>query len=186
MNYTDTKDIRATWKGLVRKHPILTRMLQSIFDPAFAQHSARSRIIKELPSRARILNLGSGVNNLNRWCVNMDIELFGNVNVVGDGQQLPFKDETFDMVLLEYVTEHVPDSTKMRTEIWRVLKRGGIVYATVPFIQAYHGNPDDFYRFTVSGFTQYWRDFQQIECAPFGGPASALVGVVKEFLAILH
>lgn len=185
LRYPNSTDRRARWKSSVRRHPRLTRALQFLFDPAFVRHDVRNRLIASLPGDARILNLGSGVKRFGRSAINLDLEPFANVDVVADGQHLPFLDDVFDAVLVEYVVEHVPDSSGIVRELYRVLRRGGLVYATVPFMQSYHGNPDDFYRFTISGFKQFWRAFDHVECGPFGGPTSALVCTAKEYLAIL-
>ncbi len=48
------------------------------------------------------------------------------------GQDLPFADETFDLVLLVDVLEHASESTAVTSEVYRVLKPGGLAVATVP------------------------------------------------------
>jgi uncharacterized protein YbaR (Trm112 family)/SAM-dependent methyltransferase len=186
LNYSASMDIRAKWKSVIRRSPTLTRSLQFIFDPAYVSHITRDRIVNNLPHQALLLNIGAGVKRFSRTrCINLDLEEFGNVDMVADGQEMPISDQSIDMVLVEYVVEHVPDSKRIVAEIYRILKPGGYIYATVPFIQAYHGNPDDYFRFTISGFRQFWKDFECKECKTFGGPTSALVCILKEYLAIL-
>jgi len=48
---------------------------------------------------------------------------------VVDARSLPFKDEAFDHVHVFGVLHHIPDVEKAVSEIHRVLKRGGTVYA---------------------------------------------------------
>jgi len=50
----------------------------------------------------------------------------------GDVTALPFADEHFDKIILSEVLEHVPDDRKALSEIYRVLKTGGILGITVP------------------------------------------------------
>jgi SAM-dependent methyltransferase len=50
----------------------------------------------------------------------------------GDALDLPFPDGTFDRVIASEVLEHVPDEQRALDEIWRVLKPGGTLAATVP------------------------------------------------------
>ena len=54
------------------------------------------------------------------------------VFVQGDGTQLPFKNERFDLVALSQVLEHVNDDSKMIQEIWRVLKPNGVFLLSCP------------------------------------------------------
>ena len=47
---------------------------------------------------------------------------------VGDAMNLSFPPEQFDVVICSQVYEHVPDASKMMTEIRRVLRPGGVCY----------------------------------------------------------
>ncbi|HEX2906778.1 MAG TPA: class I SAM-dependent methyltransferase [Phototrophicaceae bacterium] len=49
---------------------------------------------------------------------------------VGDAQQLPFADDTFDMVMANHMLYHVPDVENAIREIRRILKPDGILMAT--------------------------------------------------------
>lgn len=50
----------------------------------------------------------------------------------GDAQALPFRDRSFNTVILSEVLEHVIDEKAVVSEVSRVLKESGIVYVTVP------------------------------------------------------
>ena len=50
--------------------------------------------------------------------------------LVGDAQSLPFADEVFDYVVSCECLEHVPDPQKMIYELYRVVKKKGIVILT--------------------------------------------------------
>lgn len=52
--------------------------------------------------------------------------------VVGGGEALPFRGESFDAVLLIDVLEHIPDDGAVAGEACRVLRPGGWVLCTVP------------------------------------------------------
>lgn len=52
--------------------------------------------------------------------------------VHGDCAHLPFQDCSFDKVLLTEVLEHVPDDLTALTEIFRVLRPGGLLGISVP------------------------------------------------------
>lgn len=57
---------------------------------------------------------------------------------LGDAQNLPFADETFDIVYMNAVLEHVPDVAKAFKEVARVLKPGGIFIGYVAFMECFH------------------------------------------------
>jgi len=46
----------------------------------------------------------------------------------GDALKIPLASETTDIVICGHVYEHVPDQEKLVSEIYRILKRGGICY----------------------------------------------------------
>lgn len=52
--------------------------------------------------------------------------------VNGDGTCLPFPDDTFDRIICSEVLEHIPDDSAALRELFRILKPGGRLAATVP------------------------------------------------------
>jgi SAM-dependent methyltransferase len=60
-------------------------------------------------------------------------------------------DAAYDAVLCNSVLEHVDNYRSGLAEITRVLKPGGILLLNVPFRQALHLEPYDFWRFTSHG-----------------------------------
>ncbi len=50
----------------------------------------------------------------------------------GDATRLPFRDNSFDRVIVSEVLEHVQNDVGAISEIARILKPGGVVAATVP------------------------------------------------------
>jgi len=61
-------------------------------------------------------------------------ENFGNPSILGqaEGHQLPFRDDTFDLVTSVDTLEHIPDLPGFLKEIRRILKKGGHFYANTP------------------------------------------------------
>lgn len=47
---------------------------------------------------------------------------------VADSMALPFQDGSVDLVVCNHVYEHVPDADRLFSEIYRVLKPGGVCY----------------------------------------------------------
>ncbi|WP_452223284.1 class I SAM-dependent methyltransferase [Lacinutrix chionoecetis] len=53
-------------------------------------------------------------------------------DVKADICNLPFKDNSYDIVLCNHVLEHIPDDTKAMQELYRVLKPGGYGILQIP------------------------------------------------------
>lgn len=67
---------------------------------------------------------------------------------------LAFEDDSFDAVVTFQVLEHIPRPWAAVAECARVLKPGGFLLATAPFVFPHHASPHDFYRYTHEGLAQ--------------------------------
>ena len=65
-----------------------------------------------------------------------------------DGRVFPFADASFDAVLCSQVFEHVFTPEDFLREINRVLRPGGYLVLTVPFVWDEHEQPHDFARYS--------------------------------------
>ena len=83
-----------------------------------------------------VLDLGSGTGASYSDLINFDVtaldpdEQMLSLNnfekkVVGKGEEIPFKENSFDNVLCCFVWRNVSDTKKAQSEIYRVLKPGG-------------------------------------------------------------
>ncbi|KKR11046.1 MAG: hypothetical protein A2694_01030 [Candidatus Blackburnbacteria bacterium RIFCSPHIGHO2_01_FULL_40_17] len=52
--------------------------------------------------------------------------------LIADAKKLPFKNDSFDIVLLSDILEHVSEPELVAKETCRVVKQNGNIYATVP------------------------------------------------------
>lgn len=68
-----------------------------------------------------------------------------------DGQVFPFDDAEFDSVVANEVFEHVFNPDIFLNELCRVLKPGGNVLMTMPFVWDEHEQPHDFARYSSFG-----------------------------------
>ena len=64
------------------------------------------------------------------------------------GDKIPFEDESYDTILATEVLEHCPEPIQILNEIYRVIKKDGYVFLTVPFLWPLHETPHDEYRYT--------------------------------------
>ena len=62
-----------------------------------------------------------------------DRPVLADVHIVqGDGEQLAFADDLFDLVICTETLEHVPDDRAILRELVRVLQPGGVLVVSVP------------------------------------------------------
>jgi SAM-dependent methyltransferase len=67
------------------------------------------------------------------------------------GKRFPFRKESFDSVMLNQVFEHVFNPEEFLQEVNRVMKRGGRLLLTVPFVWDEHEQPHDYARYSSFG-----------------------------------
>src|SRR4051794_38914463 len=76
------------------------------------------------------------------------------VDCWGDADDLPFEDESFDTVVSFHVLEHTERPQAVLREAHRVLRPGGTLLFTTPFVWGLHEAPRDFFRFTAYGLME--------------------------------
>ena len=110
-------------------------------------------------------------------------DIYGSdcTQLVADGHAIPLADESFDLVVVQAVLEHVLSPRRVVDECHRVLKRDGLVYAETPFMQQVHEGPYDFTRFSDSGHRYLFRRFEVLRSGASGGPGLALMGAIDYF-----
>ncbi|WHP04860.1 MULTISPECIES: class I SAM-dependent methyltransferase [Acinetobacter] len=105
--------------------------------------------VRKFQQQDSILEIGTGSGGIAAYFAEQDMQF--NVQAVDiidsrvfkesyqfqliDGTALPFKDESFDIVITNHVIEHVGEDEEQfhhLCEIKRVLKKGGIAYLAVP------------------------------------------------------
>jgi len=145
--------------------------------------------VRELMAKGLILNLGSKSASWGSHVTNVDLVLPAghsesnpSVHLLADIEHLPFADGSVDGVICTYVLEHVGDARACIDEIARVVKPGGAVYITVPFIFPTHPDPLDRWRWTLDGLRYSLRAFQELESGTSGGPFSAYVSITPTLI----
>jgi SAM-dependent methyltransferase len=88
-----------------------------------------------------------------------------------DGTVMPFEDNSFDTLMATEVLEHCPDPYKIINEMKRVLKPGGIIFFTVPFLWNLHEVPYDEYRYTPFSLRRIFKEcnLENVELFAHGG-----------------
>jgi SAM-dependent methyltransferase len=140
---------------------------------------------------ARVLIVGGGTVGQSIECfytdkrielISFDIYASPNVQFVADGHNIPLIGESFDAVIIQAVLEHVLEPSTVVSEIYRVLKKDGIVYAETPFLQHVHEGAYDFTRYTESGHRYLFKDFELIQSGSCGGAGTQLLWSIDNFV----
>jgi len=81
------------------------------------------------------------------------------------------KNKYYDTIILSDVLEHISAPKNLINEMYRILKRGGILLMTVPFYYWIHEKPFDYYRYTHFGLEKMFKEsgFEIIEIKSTGG-----------------
>jgi len=154
---------------VLRKLKYLFKKLEWLpFHPQWQFSYLRKRLIKLIKAACQdgtVLDIGCGT----RWAekilanntryIGLDLPLTGvsydsRPTVSAKADQLPFKADSIENVLILDVLEHCPSPDQVIKEISRILKPGGRVIIEVPFIYPIHDAPFDYQRWTRFGLEQ--------------------------------
>lgn len=150
-----------------------------------------NRLLEDFPEPL-LLNLGSGERfigadglpeRVRQRMVSLDLFAYPATRVVGDAHFLPFGDAAFHAVICQAVLEHTRRPESVVEETGRVLKKGGLVYAEVPFLQGYHPTPRDYRRYTLEGLDELFSGFAKIDSGVCVGPSSSVSWILREYIA---
>jgi SAM-dependent methyltransferase len=131
--------------------------------------------LNALPKGARLLDAGAGELKNRQYCGHLDYvsqdfcqyQVAGGgaveglhsqtwdttrIDLVSDISAIPAPDASFDAILCSEVLEHVPEPTHALDEFTRLLKPGGVLILTAPFVSIVHMAPYHY----CSGFSKYW------------------------------
>jgi len=112
--------------------------------------------------KGRLLDFGCGSKPYKKLFdvkeyIGMDIEVSGHpvkhaeIDVYYDGKTIPFLDNHFDSIFSSEVFEHLFNLEEILAELYRVIKPGGHMLITLPFVWDEHEIPFDFARYTSFG-----------------------------------
>ncbi len=188
--------------SIKNKFPLLGKILNFIYPPMPTLNTIPSSTIKKIQEslfgkgEKKVLNIGSGSTigcGKRLWknidthnVVNLDVEDGINVDIVADAHNLPLKDCSYDSVIMQAVIEHLHSPNKAVEEAYRILKKGGMLYLEVPFLQGFHADPYDYQRFTEVGLKVLVNKFDKIELSGVSvGPFCSLIWIVRDFISNL-
>lgn len=161
----------------------------------FARKNLRDAVLAFAPSlHGQLLDVGCGSQPYRRYFehvdyVGLDIDIPVNrAAAIADffytGELFPFADSSFDSVLCNQVLEHVFNPQQFLSEIRRVLKPGGHLLLTVPFVWDEHEQPYDCARYTTFGLRHLFEEqsLQWVEHRKLGNDVSILFQLTNAYL----
>jgi SAM-dependent methyltransferase len=83
----------------------------------------------------------------------------GEIDFIGDAEDMSaVRDQSIDSMLCSEVLEHVPHPHVAIREFARILRPGGVLLLTVPFLARLHEEPHDYFRYTRHGLRRLLDD----------------------------
>ncbi len=130
-----------------------------------------------------VLSIGGGPARQHPVFTNLNIGPFPNVDVVADAHHLPYAQGSVDAIFCEAVLEHLSDPERAVSEMFRVLRGAGRVLSITPFLQAYHGYPNHFQNFTLTGHALVFEKcgFRIVDSGTCVGPIYAFFDLSSRF-----
>jgi SAM-dependent methyltransferase len=99
-------------------------------------------------------------------------EIVDNYPIIDLHDLSNFKPNCYDFVILDEVLEHIARPWIAIKEVYRILKIGGCLICSSPFLIAKHKCPNDYWRFTKEGFYELLSDFESVEVHSWGNSLS--------------
>jgi SAM-dependent methyltransferase len=113
----------------------------------------------------------------------VNIEKKDDPDILADASNIPVADDSYDIAIAGELLEHVPDPILVLKEARRLLKPGGKLIATVPFLYPIHADPHDFGRYT----DYYWEKaaekagFKDVKIERHGSMFAVLALMIQHF-----
>jgi len=116
----------------------------------------------------------------------IDIEAGPGVDIVADAHDLHMVESgSADCVTCVGVLLHCRSPERVIGEFHRILKPGGILYVSSPFISPHAAVPAVYYFFSMEGLEATCAPFEKLQCGFNRGPASTMSHLLVVFSAIL-
>ena len=135
-----------------------------------------NEVVSSIPASDKnvILSVGAGGEvseligrRIGARVTEVDIDPARKPDIVADVCDMNmFADQSVDVIFMVEVLEHVKTPQLALDEMHRVLKPGGRLFLSTPFILPIHDAPYDFYRYTQFGLAHLFRSFQSVSIKP--------------------
>lgn len=153
-----------------------------------------TRRVAELPAGSRVADIGgkkSGkrgqfdiereVESRGLRVVYINLDASSDPDILADACDIPAADASFDAAILAEIIEHLLEPRAALREAARILRPGGVLLATAPFMYQLHPDPIDVGRYAPHWWERALRDagFGEIEIEPQGRYFSVLADTLR-------
>lgn len=149
-----------------------------------AARAAFGAVLEGAEAGSLRLSIGGGPTRAHPSLLNLNLAPFEAVDLVATAYRLPFADGAVGAVHCEAVLEHLEEPEAAVREMLRALRPGGQVYAATPFLQVFHGYPDHYQNFTLTGHVRLFEraGFEVVDSGVAVGPGFALMDVARNWV----
>ena len=137
-------------------------------------------------SKLKILDVGAGEKPYKKYFTNSQYESCDSKEALEEinlsknqehtfycdiTKKIPREDETYDIIICSEVFEHINEPQKAASEIYRVLKKNGEFYMTVPQCHGLHMEPHNYFNYLSFGIEYILKNagFKKITVKALGG-----------------
>ena len=129
-------------------------------------------LLEKLPDSLSVLDVGGryqpyrpllGTKSCKYYA--LDLERTELVDVVGSGENIPFMDESFDLVIATTVFDYFPRPHEAAKEVFRVLRPGGMLLASVGAVVPRFGE-EEYWRYLPRGLRFLFAPFSRVTITP--------------------
>ena len=153
------------------------------------QNDFRDQILNEINIKDDVLDIGKAMRDKYEK-INAKSTATLDINDFGDYPDIIFDicdeldqslNEKYDKIICMGILEHVYDPFKAINNIFKMLKKDGIIFGFAPYLYYYHAPNDlnfqDYFRFSKDALIYLFKDFQDLELFPIRGSVFTPLGM---------
>lgn len=132
----------------------------------------QEHVLPRLGESLRAIEFGGSNGFVSKLFAGVTYEVAPNAPVVDLHDLSQYPENAYDFVVLDEILEHVERPWLGVEEVRRILKPGGCLVTSSPFMIAEHKVPRDYWRFTKDGLAVLLSDFTRLETHSWGNRSS--------------
>jgi SAM-dependent methyltransferase len=132
----------------------------------------RQHLTPRLGKELKVIEFGGSNGFLAGLLDGVSYEVAPNAPAVDVQDLSAYPADAFDVVILDEILEHVARPWVAVEEVRRILKPGGCLITSSPFLIAEHRMPKDYWRFTKDGYQVLLENYSTVDVHSWGNAGS--------------